>query len=154
MRNKRKQSGFTLIELLVVIAIIGVLAAAGVVGYQNYTDDARINSAEKINGDIFSYVQTVSATASAGLNSSDTVIAACGSDVTACATAIATKLTADGFVAGADASASASGDSEIVAITATGGGGIGVCTLITPSATCGTTVGTQTDYVYSVVATW
>jgi type IV pilus assembly protein PilA len=146
--------GFTLIELLVVIAIIGVLAAAGVVGYQNYTDDARINSAEKINGDIRAYIQSVRASAMGGLTQTDATVLACASDVTACAVAIATKLTADGYVAGADASAASSGDSEIVALTGAGGGGVGICTLITPAATCATTAGTQTDYVYSVIATW
>ena len=47
-----KNKGFTLIELLVVVAIIGILAAVGVISYNNFTISAKISSAKAYHNQV------------------------------------------------------------------------------------------------------
>jgi len=52
-----RQQGFTLIELLVVVAIIGILAAVGVVAYNNYTTAAKKNASIANMNNLTKYLQ-------------------------------------------------------------------------------------------------
>lgn len=51
--------GFSLLELLVVVAIVGALAAAGVVGYQNYAREAKVKTGSYNMNTVFRYMLNI-----------------------------------------------------------------------------------------------
>ena len=53
-----KNKGFTLIELLVVVAIIGILAAVGVVAFNGFTENSKVNAAQANHAMVVKYMAT------------------------------------------------------------------------------------------------